>query len=173
LTITNAIPGATYVLSVKYNPKSIQGNTYSGSVAPTVTYNFSTNVDNLNDGIANNYTLVANSQTSVDLVPGCTVDAVANPTTIAARTTSSFSVYPVPFKNELNVKYNFENNSEVTIEIFDVRGVLVQTTTDPNGYYEKEVKVDASFSKGSNQVYFMRITTNQGTETKKIVSVRE
>ncbi|MBF6641154.1 T9SS type A sorting domain-containing protein, partial [Flavobacterium sp. J49] len=172
LTITNAVPGATYVLSVKYNPKSIQGNTYSGSVAPTVTYNFSTSVDNLNDGIANNYTLVASSQTSVDLVPGCAVDPVANETT-ARATTSSFSVYPVPFKNELNVKYNFENNSEVVIEVFDVRGVLVQTTTDPNGYYEKEVKIDVNFSKGSNQVYFIRITTNQGTETKKIVSVKE
>ncbi|MBP6558441.1 MAG: T9SS type A sorting domain-containing protein, partial [Flavobacterium sp.] len=173
LTITNAVPGATYVLSVKYNPKSIQGNTYSGSVAPTVTYDFSTSVDNLNDAIANNYTLVANSETSVDLVPGCSVDAVANATTTSARMASSFTVYPVPFKNELNVKYNFENNSEVTIEVFDVRGVLLQTTTDPNGYYAKEVKVDASFSRASNQVYFIRITTNQGTETKKIVSVKE
>ncbi|MBP8158332.1 MAG: T9SS type A sorting domain-containing protein, partial [Flavobacterium sp.] len=114
-----------------------------------------------------------NSETSVDLVPGCSVDAVANATTTSARMASSFTVYPVPFKNELNVKYNFENNSEVTIEVFDVRGVLLQTTTDPNGYYAKEVKVDASFSRASNQVYFIRITTNQGTETKKIVSVKE
>lgn len=106
LTITNATPGATYVLSVKYNPKSIQGNTYSGSVAPTVTYRFSASVDNLNDLALNNFVPVANSQTTINLVPGCSVsDPVSAP---AARMASTFTVYPVPFKDELNVKCDFE-----------------------------------------------------------------
>jgi len=174
LTITNAVPGATYVLSVKYNPKSIQGNAYSGNVAPTVTYNFSTSVDNLNDGIANNFTIVPNSQTSIDLVSGCSVtNPVAATTTTTARTTSSFDVYPVPFNNELNVKYHLQNDSEVTVEIFDVRGVLLQTATDSNGYNEKEIKLNVDFSAKSGQVYILRVTTNSGSETKKIIAIKE
>jgi hypothetical protein len=175
LTISNAIPGATYVLSVKYDPKSIQGNAYSGNSAPTITYNFSTSIDNLNDGIANNYTLVSGSQTSIDLVSGCTVTdpVLVTTTTTTARMASSFDVYPVPFKEELNVKYNLEKESEVTIEIFDIRGVLLQTMNDTRGYNEKEVKLNLNFARNSGQVYFVKVTTNQGSEVKKVVSTKE
>jgi hypothetical protein len=169
ITITNAIPGATYVLSVKYDPKSIQGNTYAGNIPPTVDYNFATTIDDLTDSLANNYVPVQGSQTVVSLVSGCSASAPAT----TARMASSFDVYPVPFREELNVKYNLEKDSDVTIEIFDIRGVLLQTMNDTRGYNEKEVKLNLNFARNSGQVYFIKVTTNQGSEVKKVVSTRE
>ena len=180
LTITNASPGMTYVLSVKYDSKSIQGGTYTGSTAPTVNYNFSTSVDDLTDTLANNFVAVPNSLTSISVVSGC---SVSNPvttttakmaTTTTARMATTFDVYPVPFRDELNVKYStIQRDSDVTIEIFDINGVLLQTIYDTKVYNDKEIKFNTTFSSRSGQMYFMRITTNKGTEIKKIVSIKE
>src|SRR5690606_28382965 len=37
-----------------------------------------------------------------------------------------FDVYPVPFNSEFYVKYNFEYDTDVTIEIYNIKGVLVE-----------------------------------------------
>jgi hypothetical protein len=70
------------------------------------------------------------------------------------------------------VKYNFEKVEEVTIEIFDIRGVLLQTIKDTDSYKEKELKINLDFLRKTNQVYFVRVSSDNGSEVKKIVSAR-
>jgi hypothetical protein len=175
LTINNAVAGATYVLSVKYNPESIEGDVFTGSIPPVVNYSFAVSVDNLNDGIANNYNLIPSSQTNIDLVYGCsTTTTITRTSSFDPLMTSSFEVYPVPFIDELFVKYdNIGDETNALIEIFDIRGALLQKEYDTKAYSGKEIKLNTNFLQQSGQIYFIRFTTNKGSEMKKIISTHE
>jgi hypothetical protein len=83
---------------------------------------------------------------------------------------ADFTAYPVPFKNDVNIKYSFDYDTKVTIEVFDVKGTLVKSFV--NGQYIKGSveRATIDLSKADNQMYFVRLTTDQGTVVKKIVS---
>lgn len=75
---------------------------------------------------------------------------------------SSFSVFPNPTKNVIN----FSNDANAVVSLVEM--------TDMNGRVIKSAKINAtegqiSVSDLSSGVYMMRITTDQGTATKKIV----
>jgi hypothetical protein len=156
LTINNAIPGATYVLSVKYDPKSIEGDTFTGSFPPVVNYSFAVSVDNLNDGIVNNYNLIPSSQTSIDLVFGCSVTTtVTRLSSFDPLLTSSFEVYPNPTSQSLYV-YHPELNS-FGISIVDLNGKQLYS-----GTINKEEPLDVSgYSQGMYIVTVENTTTNK------------
>ncbi|MGM5471259.1 T9SS type A sorting domain-containing protein, partial [Flavobacteriaceae bacterium LMO-SS05] len=83
---------------------------------------------------------------------------------------ADFTAYPVPFTDEVNLKYSFDYDTKVTIEVFDVKGTLVKSFV--NGQYVKGSveRTTIDLSKTDNQMYFVRLTTDQGTVVKKIVS---
>ena len=81
-----------------------------------------------------------------------------------------FDTYPVPFKNEVNIKYQFDYDTNVTIEIFTMNGVKIKEYKDSQ-YSRTSLKtaeLDLSFV--SSQLLFVRVTTAQGQSIKKIIS---
>ncbi|MDY0090800.1 MAG: T9SS type A sorting domain-containing protein, partial [Flavobacteriaceae bacterium] len=85
----------------------------------------------------------------------------------------SFDIYPMPFDQDITLKYNFENTSStVRIEFFDMKGSLIHTATDSNIYLNKETNINVDFLRGSGQMYLIRVTTDTGSEMKKIISVK-
>lgn len=83
-----------------------------------------------------------------------------------------FDAYPVPFKNILNIKYNFDYVSDVRIDVFNSQGVLVLSKNDTNSYLNKEVALDLKTNNGQGQVYIVKLTTDRGSSVKKIISSR-
>jgi hypothetical protein len=83
-----------------------------------------------------------------------------------------FDAYPVPFKNILNIKYNFDYVSNVRIDVFNSQGVLVLSKNDTNSYLNKEVALDLKTNNGQGQVYIVKLTTDRGSSVKKIISSR-
>ncbi|MNE19712.1 hypothetical protein D3C80_1128030 [compost metagenome] len=83
-----------------------------------------------------------------------------------------FDAYPVPFKNILNIKYNFDYVSDVRIDVFNSQGVLVLSKNDTNSYLNKEVALDLKTNAGQGQVYIVKLTTDRGSSVKKIISSR-
>ncbi|MFC4723620.1 T9SS type A sorting domain-containing protein, partial [Geojedonia litorea] len=83
---------------------------------------------------------------------------------------ADFTAYPNPFENEINVKYLFEYETDVKIEVFDVKGTLVRASLDRNYVKGSVGRTTIDLSKADNQMYFVRLTTNEGTVVKKIVS---
>ena len=81
-----------------------------------------------------------------------------------------FRTYPVPFDNELNVIYNFEYDTNVNIEIFDIRGVRIQNVIDNNYVNGTQGKATLDMSNIDNQMYFVRVSTNKGALVKKVIS---
>jgi hypothetical protein len=81
-----------------------------------------------------------------------------------------FTAYPVPFDRDVNVKFNFEFDTDVTIEVHDTKGLLVKSLT-LNGI-KKGADVTRSFdlSRAGDQVFYITVTTNKGSVTKKVVS---
>ena len=81
-----------------------------------------------------------------------------------------FTAYPVPFDKEVNISYTFEFDTDVTIEMFDTKGLLIYSQT--NRSYSKGSRDVTKFdlSRTANQMFYVKLTTSQGTVTKKIVS---
>ncbi|MGL2986519.1 hypothetical protein ACSVH5_02885, partial [Flavobacterium sp. RSSA_27] len=89
----------------------------------------------------------------------------------AAITTeiASFDAYPIPFKNQLTIRYNFEYQTEVTIEVFTLLGVLVSSHRDADSYLGKEAVLNFN-TIGQEQVFIVKVTTNRGSSSKEVVS---
>jgi len=82
---------------------------------------------------------------------------------------SLFKVYPVPFDQKVYIKYLFEYDTDVTIEIFDAKKTLIKQIKNSNIGYGYEEEID--LSRIDIQVLFVRLTTDRSVSTKKIVSV--
>jgi hypothetical protein len=82
----------------------------------------------------------------------------------------SFDAYPLPFENELTIRYTFDYSSPVQVEVYDLRGALIHKANDTNGYMNKEYTINLSTIRESGQVYILKVTTERGSEIKKIVS---
>jgi hypothetical protein len=90
---------------------------------------------------------------------------------ISEEEESSFSVFPIPFDHEVTVRYAFDYDTKVILEIFDAKGALVQQIID--NLYSKGVqqqhKID--LTKANYQFLVIRLTTDRTVETKKVISI--
>jgi hypothetical protein len=93
-------------------------------------------------------------------------------TTIDKTEKVGFVVYPVPFKDQLNVRYGFDYASQVLIEVFNAQGVRVLSKKDTDSYLDKEVSLNLNHNTGKNEVYFVKVTTDRGTSMQKVISSR-
>ncbi|WP_170860884.1 T9SS type A sorting domain-containing protein [Flavobacterium fluvii] len=92
-------------------------------------------------------------------------------TTTASKTeTAGFDAYPVPFKDQLTIKYKFDYVSDVKIEVFNAQGISILSKTDTNSYLNKEIALDLKLNKGKEQLYMVKVSTNRGSSVKKIIS---
>uniref|UniRef100_UPI001F5A4B49 T9SS type A sorting domain-containing protein n=1 Tax=Aestuariivivens sediminis TaxID=2913557 RepID=UPI001F5A4B49 len=85
----------------------------------------------------------------------------------------SFTAYPVPFQNEVNIGYKFEYDTDVKIDVYDIKGALIrqaENTSYIKGTYDR---TNIDLSGNDDQMYFVRLTTREGTLVKKIVSSTE
>jgi hypothetical protein len=83
---------------------------------------------------------------------------------------AGFTAYPVPFKNVLTIRYDFDYTSDVKIEVFNSQGLLILSKVDTNGYLNKEITLNLNSNKGQEQVYVVKVTTNRGSSIKKVMS---
>ncbi|WP_139068323.1 hypothetical protein [Flavobacterium glycines] len=89
---------------------------------------------------------------------------------ISSVETAGFDAYPVPFKDQLTIKYNFDYVSDVTIEVFNSKGIIVYSMIDTNSYLGKEVVITINATLEQQQVYYVRLTTSQGSTVKSVMS---
>ena len=89
---------------------------------------------------------------------------------VRKETKIDFRAFPVPFDNEVTITYEFDYRTDVTIEFFDTKGLLVLTETNTRYVAGSTGRTTLDLSRTSNQVFYVKLTTNQGSVTKKIVS---
>ncbi|MDT0559705.1 T9SS type A sorting domain-containing protein, partial [Ichthyenterobacterium sp. W332] len=66
--------------------------------------------------------------------------------------------------------YMFEYKTNVTVELFDAKGILVSSQTNNSYVKGSDDSTNFDMSRLSNQMYYVKVTTSRGTMTKKIVS---
>ena len=101
---------------------------------------------------------------------GIQSQAQANDTTVDSMVELDFTAFPVPFDSVVSVKFNFEFDTDVTIEVHDTRGLLVKSMTLNNVRANTEIKKSFDLSRAGDQLFYITVTTNQGSVTKKAVS---
>ncbi|WP_415686433.1 T9SS type A sorting domain-containing protein, partial [Gillisia hiemivivida] len=82
----------------------------------------------------------------------------------------SFSAYPVPFRETLNIEYDFDYSSSATIQMFDTQGRLLRTYREANAFKGKVTELSIDFRTRASQVYILKVTTDRDVFTKKIIS---
>ncbi|NQY28592.1 MAG: T9SS type A sorting domain-containing protein, partial [Flavobacteriaceae bacterium] len=83
-----------------------------------------------------------------------------------------FTIYPVPFVDNVKIKYEIDNGLTAKIQVFDISGRLVKTVIDKDVYYHKVTTLELNHKIFANQMYFVRITSGDKSTMKKIISVR-
>ncbi|MEG9326954.1 hypothetical protein V6B16_03330 [Salinimicrobium catena] len=87
--------------------------------------------------------------------------------------TSDISTFPIPFKATVNVKYDFDYKSDVTIEIFNMRGNHLRTYTDRNVTKGSVTQLQVDFAMKANQMYILKVKTDRETFVEQIVSSKK
>ena len=99
------------------------------------------------------------------------VDALAFTGSVGIDENSSsakmLSVYPNPSSNLLNVSFTLENSSNVKVQLLDLSGKLLQELNSKSSVGENTLSMNLEGI--DNGIYFVRLLTDNGTETKKIV----
>ena len=84
--------------------------------------------------------------------------------------TSGFKASPVPFKETLSLQYDFDYVSDVTIQVYDVRGQLLRTYKDKKVTNGDVTNLDVDFRMSRNQVYIIRVSTNRDVFSTSVIS---
>ena len=78
------------------------------------------------------------------------------------------SVYPNPTSGATTVKYTLKNTSDVTVVVTDVTGKLISEVQN-NAVNAGEQTLNFDASSYSNGVYYVTISTEESTVTRKFV----
>jgi hypothetical protein len=82
---------------------------------------------------------------------------------------TGFTVFPVPFKDQLTVRYNFDYASQVLIEVFNSQGNKILSKKD-SGSLNKEIQLNLNSKTDRNEVYFVKVTTDRESSVQKVIS---
>ncbi|MFV7234135.1 T9SS type A sorting domain-containing protein, partial [Flavobacterium sp. ZB4R12] len=103
---------------------------------------------------------------------GCPLGGTSATQEVGSSTNAGFTAYPVPFKDKLTIRYDFDYVSDVVIDVYDAQGISVLSKTDTNSYLNKEITLHLHSYKGQEQVYIVKVTTDRGSSVKKVMSSR-
>ncbi|MBE9489565.1 MAG: T9SS type A sorting domain-containing protein, partial [Bacteroidetes bacterium] len=81
-----------------------------------------------------------------------------------------FTAYPVPYDQVVSFKYAYDYETDIKVEVFDARGVVVRKDVNNNYVRGTEGVTRIDLSGTENQFFFVRLTTSRGSITKKIIS---
>src|SRR5690606_13700785 len=86
------------------------------------------------------------------------------------KSIAGFDAYPVPFNDVINLKYDFDYESDVEIQIFDMRGKFLRKYIDRNVSAGDVTTLNVDFALKANQMYVVKLVTKNGVFVKQIVS---
>lgn len=84
---------------------------------------------------------------------------------------NGLNIYPNPAQNVLNINFSTEESTDVTVNIINVNGILVQTTSMDNANAGNRV-MTVSTEELAAGIYNLSLVTSSGTETRNFVVVK-
>jgi len=97
-------------------------------------------------------------------------EQVVTNNTQEAKTASSFKAYPVPFNDVLTVEYKYEYKTNVKIQVYDTKGLLITRETD-NKYEKGTIGTTAlNLSRVADQTLIIKVISNREVMSKMVIS---
>ena len=93
--------------------------------------------------------------------------------TVELTAISDFKIYPVPFSDVINIGYEFDYVSDVSIQIFDMRGQLLRTYRDYAITAGSVTTINVDFAVSANQMYIVKLITDRESLVKQITSSKK
>ncbi|MFN4761688.1 T9SS type A sorting domain-containing protein [Gillisia sp. Q332] len=178
-----SVEGDSYIISVKYDVKTIVGaaKPISGATA---------NFEMVYDSHGGTAVGGSGAQISLNSDKKCDPNPISDPdscSSIESSSTSSlnldesilksqttiengFNAYPVPFRETLNIRYDFDYESPATIQMFDMQGRLLSTYNEANAFKGKVTTINIDFRTRASQIYIVKVTTDRESFFKQIIS---
>jgi len=100
----------------------------------------------------------------------CPTVKITDNSSLGSSVINSFRAYPVPFREVLNIQYDFDYESAAVIQFFDLQGRLLRTYNESRAYKGQITQLNIDFRIRASQVYVVKITTSREVFTKTIVS---
>jgi len=101
---------------------------------------------------------------------------VANEDLVSSVTSALGRIYPNPFAQETNIEFSLKNSSPATLQIYNVKGQLVRTLMQESksaGIHNlKWTGTDAQGQKVASGIYYIRLSQDGITKTKKIMHLK-
>ena len=87
-----------------------------------------------------------------------------------SKVVSAFNAYPVPFDEVLTVEYKYEYDTDVQVEVYDTKGMLITNETDTT--YEKGTigKTELDLSRVADQTLIIKVISSQEVMSKMVIS---
>ncbi|MFG6688077.1 T9SS type A sorting domain-containing protein, partial [Mariniflexile sp. HNIBRBA6329] len=82
------------------------------------------------------------------------------------------TTYPVPFTDQVNVSYKFEYETDVKINVYDMKGALIKQAEDVNYVKGTYGTSTIDLSRANDQMYFIRLTTSKESAVRKVISAK-
>ncbi|MEH6536123.1 MAG: hypothetical protein V7719_07010 [Psychroserpens sp.] len=80
-----------------------------------------------------------------------------------------FKAYPIPYSKEINIAYEFDFETDVAIQIMDIRGLVLEDITIKDYVKNSEMIIPIDLSDANDQILFIKVSTNRGSVVKKII----
>lgn len=88
---------------------------------------------------------------------------------------NNFSVFPIPFGDQVTVNYSIAEKGPIEIRIFDVTGNLVAVPVPPSGYQDPgnySITLDAAAMGLASGMYFFELRSGEYRAVKKVICGR-
>ena len=83
--------------------------------------------------------------------------------------TNEFNAYPVPIVDVLNVQYKYDYKTDVKIQVYDLKGMLISSETDSQ-YKKGEIRTkQLDLSRVEDQALIIRLITNKEVNSKMVI----
>jgi len=80
-----------------------------------------------------------------------------------------FSAYPVPYGKEVSIAFDFDFNTDILIQVMDMRGMILEDINITDYVKNSESVKRIDLSDANDQILFIKVSTIRGTVVKKIV----
>lgn len=100
-----------------------------------------------------------------DKLGGCGAEAMAK----AKDSGATIKAYPNPFSSQTTIAFTFEQQTEYTLQVFDLSGNLVQQWPKAKAVAGREVRVDWEPKRSKKGVYILRLVSQQGVQNFRLM----
>jgi hypothetical protein len=99
-------------------------------------------------------------------------DSIVDESYKTINKTSELNIYPNPSNGEFTIKYLVKKRTNVLLEIYDMKGILIKTVVDVSNQYEGNYHIPVNLSELPNGIYLVNLIKDDKKFVERLVIER-